>query len=622
MKRHITAVILVILIFVSNLLFPQVLRNEKNSTNFLPLAVGNKWQYFESIRSSYDYAVSNFYSIKTVKITDSHVFNNKTYYKFEGEWVRYDADSLVAYYYNSATKGEGVFVDFRAVAGHSYVNYIGTVSAIRRGFLILGVSGTGVGFKYFNYSLDTPTWSYYYYLNSLGLVQFEEEVNSVMAYYGYTKRVLSGFLSADENIAHTNIDPAAPTILVKDITIDSLNNLNLLTTVNHKYSRVSNRPPQVPFGDTGCSFVDSVCFEYIYTNGNDTIMSNKIQMNSVSEINYTIALKLNENLILNNYKFYYKITARDIALLPHTTHFPSAGYQHLEITTNKYLNFYPLKKGNRWVYNIEEVDNVGNVIGYVGRNYVTVENDTILSNGTKYTKVLHNDYVRYERLDTLKGAVIEAVIDNGVVVESIKYMLSGTTNKNYFVFQNGNPDSVKCYAPYCSTILNTPNILTKKFKSIFNLFRGYKLGYNIGLTEEIYNNSLLTGLAYSLVAAKINNKVYGDTSLVGGIEEISCGINPNGFSLLQNYPNPFNPSTTISYYLPEASYVKVKIFDIIGREIAVLFEGDKPAGKYMVNFNSSKSGISLSSGVYLYCMEAVSVFGKSFKETKKMLYLK
>jgi len=85
------------------------------------------------------------------------------------------------------------------------------------------------------------------------------------------------------------------------------------------------------------------------------------------------------------------------------------------------------------------------------------------------------------------------------------------------------------------------------------------------------------------------------------------------FKLYQNYPNPFNPATTISYQLPEPSYVIVKIFDGLGNEIEVLVKENKAAGIHEVNFDAS----ALSSGVYLYKIDA-----GTFHEGKKMLLVK
>jgi hypothetical protein len=87
----------------------------------------------------------------------------------------------------------------------------------------------------------------------------------------------------------------------------------------------------------------------------------------------------------------------------------------------------------------------------------------------------------------------------------------------------------------------------------------------------------------------------------------------NTFSLEQNYPNPFNPSTVIGYRLPVNSDVTLKVFDLLGREVATLVDEFKPAGKYEVEFNSK----DLSSGIYFYTIQA-----GSFTKTEKMILLK
>lgn len=88
---------------------------------------------------------------------------------------------------------------------------------------------------------------------------------------------------------------------------------------------------------------------------------------------------------------------------------------------------------------------------------------------------------------------------------------------------------------------------------------------------------------------------------------------PSTFNLLQNYPNPFNPVTQISYQLPVNGYVKLSVYDMMGREVAVLADGIQKAGYYNVDFNGS----SLSSGVYFY-----RLFTDKFVSTKKMMLVK
>ncbi len=88
---------------------------------------------------------------------------------------------------------------------------------------------------------------------------------------------------------------------------------------------------------------------------------------------------------------------------------------------------------------------------------------------------------------------------------------------------------------------------------------------------------------------------------------------PLVFSLSQNYPNPFNPSTTIEYQIPKSSHVILKVFDVLGNQVAQLVDKNETAGKYSVRFNSSK----LSSGVYFYRIDA-----GDFVQTKKLIVLK
>lgn len=90
-------------------------------------------------------------------------------------------------------------------------------------------------------------------------------------------------------------------------------------------------------------------------------------------------------------------------------------------------------------------------------------------------------------------------------------------------------------------------------------------------------------------------------------------IVPKEFVLEQNYPNPFNPSTTIRYSMPTAGNVSLKVFDILGKEVATLVNGYQQTGKYSVTFNA----LNLSSGMYFYRLETGSV-----KEVKKMILMK
>jgi hypothetical protein len=93
---------------------------------------------------------------------------------------------------------------------------------------------------------------------------------------------------------------------------------------------------------------------------------------------------------------------------------------------------------------------------------------------------------------------------------------------------------------------------------------------------------------------------------------------PKEFSLYQNYPNPFNPTTTIKYLIPELSFVTIKVYDVLGNEVATLIKEEKPAGSYEVEFSVGQNSIlSLSSAIYFYQLRS-----GNFVETKKMILIK
>ncbi len=88
---------------------------------------------------------------------------------------------------------------------------------------------------------------------------------------------------------------------------------------------------------------------------------------------------------------------------------------------------------------------------------------------------------------------------------------------------------------------------------------------------------------------------------------------PISFELTQNYPNPFNPSTTIRFSLPQREHVTIKVFNVLGREVATLVDQELNRGKHVVTFD----GKDLASGLYFYKLQA-----GQFTQVKKMILIK
>ena len=141
----------------------------------------------------------------------------------------------------------------------------------------------------------------------------------------------------------------------------------------------------------------------------------------------------------------------------------------------------------------------------------------------------------------------------------------------------------------------------------------------IGFVNGAGNSSTQKAYSFSEKIAESGKYLYrlkqidiGGTFEYSSIVEAQVG-NPQFFSLSQNYPNPFNPSTKIQYQIPSSSRISLKVYDVIGNEVATLVDEYKPAGNYEIEFGAE----NLSSGIYFYKLQT-----NNFFESKKMILLR
>jgi len=163
-----------------------------------------------------------------------------------------------------------------------------------------------------------------------------------------------------------------------------------------------------------------------------------------------------------------------------------------------------------------------------------------------------------------------------------------------------------------------------------NAQRGMYISYNKGTNWLKINQGLpVQRPRISTVKCDSQNFIWigSDSGIYRSTEPILTNIilefedSPLNFKLHQNYPNPFNPVTTIKYQIPKLSFITIKIYDVLGNEIATIVNEEKPAGSYEVEFD----GDGLTSGIYFFRLQAGSPSagsGQSFVETKKMVLLK
>ncbi len=286
------------------------------------------------------------------------------------------------------------------------------------------------------------------------------------------------------------------------------------------------------------------------------------------------------------------------------------------------FEFYPLVNGYTWFYDVQQWDMFPAYYAHYTQKQ-TIVKDTVMTNGKSYKMSLMVSHgsgyteTNYYRIDTADGYLWSFVTS-----ENAEYRVHD------FVYEPG--DTVPygfIPAPYSfgGTVFDSAYNQVhsgqihkvKTYKSI-NMLESYSFDLAEGLGNSYFIFGYDFGRRWGVLKGWIfDGVISGDTTFTD-VEDNSS--RPGDFSLEQNYPNPFNPSTTINYQLPINSFVTLKVYDILGNEVATLVNEGKTPGTYEVEFPSSAKGLAPSdfpSGIYFYRIQA----GK-FAVTKKMIQLK
>lgn len=204
----------------------------------------------------------------------------------------------------------------------------------------------------------------------------------------------------------------------------------------------------------------------------------------------------------------------------------------------------------------------------------------------------------------LDGNLIQETAATGVIASNTFPLTIGGQNGNFWNRNlNGKIDEVRIssVARY-----ETNFIPINYFDYDTNTIALYHLNEGTGDTVFDSSGNNLNGTIFGAT--------WGDGILTVVTEELA---NPTEYLLSQNYPNPFNPDTKISWQTPTGGHQTLKIFDILGNEVATLVNEFRDAGRYEIEFKSSTGSRHLASGVYFYQLRA-----GDFIQTKKMLLMK
>ena len=167
---------------------------------------------------------------------------------------------------------------------------------------------------------------------------------------------------------------------------------------------------------------------------------------------------------------------------------------------------------------------------------------------------------------------------------------------------------------FLMSVIQGQGLTGNKFRiKIWNKNNGNAVVYDsqMGAGDDATPTGAVTGLIG--VSQSGGSTAAPEVSVQQLIEQDAATEIPTQFELHNAYPNPFNPSTTIRFDLPENTKVRLAVYDMLGREVAVLAEGERPAGQYTLHFDASK----LSTGIYIYRLQA-----GNFTQTKKLMLMK
>ncbi len=275
------------------------------------------------------------------------------------------------------------------------------------------------------------------------------------------------------------------------------------------------------------------------------------------------------------------------------------------------FQYFPLKTGNYWIWYRSTFTAPGpgyetmKIIGVTNANnhlYYNAVYNVYIMNGN-----LYNSGIQNIRIDSTTGNLYyyDSQNNNECLFDSLNAQ-KGDSSRNcmaggwwrcdtgsYTIFGNSKKSKSFGWTDYFEH--GGSRVYAKDFGRVY---WGSTGPFNFTTTQ--------------LRGCMINGQVYGDTVRYVGVNNISNEI-PKHFSLSQNYPNPFNPTTNIKFQIPKSGFVKLIIFDVLGKEVQTLVNEQLSAGTYNADFEGS----SLPSGVYYYKLETVS-----FTQTKKMVLIK
>ena len=301
-----------------------------------------------------------------------------------------------------------------------------------------------------------------------------------------------------------------------------------------------------------------------------------------------------------------------------------------ELDANKNVVFQWRSWDHFQITDVTNTDLTAQTIDYVHGNAIHMDNDgNLLISSRNMDEITKIDRTKGSILWRLGGVNNQFTFINDPIKFSRQHNIRRIDNGNITLFDNGNyhSPSFSRAVEYTLDEVNHTVTLVWEYRNTPPIY-----AFAMGSVQRLENGNTFIGWGYTgttLSEVTPGGQVALEMKLSNGylsyrafkfdwdstVTSITNSGNnsPDSYSLEQNYPNPFNPSTRISFSLPKTGNVTLKVYDIMGREVAELVNSQLLAGNHEINFSPN----NLSSGIYIYRLEA-----DNFSTSKKMILMK
>lgn len=285
--------------------------------NYLPLNVGNQWQFleFQDDTGIYSYSLSNY------KIMQDTMFNANHYFLWGNKWIRYcDSTKLITLWNNNTEK---VYMNFNLPEGAIFTQFNGY---IYRDVSVFERDQQGYQSKgfYFDTTTSSIDWEIKTFAENLGFFYLENGYQAITHFYGVSTSDLIMAILYD-SLGNQNLFTGhyKPLFIISPIHSINQSNFEFNFKVEHYYSHFFD--PGTPFN--GLNFIDSVLMYRYYSNGDSIInLDPFIPYNDGQSPDYSVNFELDSTLMKNGFNFYYRFYANDKGIIPEHSSSPDSGY--------------------------------------------------------------------------------------------------------------------------------------------------------------------------------------------------------------------------------------------------------------------------------------------------------